>query len=205
LSKDMITSIVEYLVNKYDCHSIILYGSLATGDFTNESDIDVVCFSDNIEKCNDTSSIRNHQLDAWIYETQMMSNAEQLLHIIDGHILLDNRNLCVELLRKISKIYLSGPPPLTENEIRFNKEWLRKMLNRAKRDDVEGDYRYHWLLKDSLEIYFSIKCKWYLGPKKSLKWLCENEKEAYNLFQDALKPSGDITKIDKLIQYIGQM
>ena len=37
----LICSVKEYLMKEYDCHSIILYGSFANGDYTEESDIDL--------------------------------------------------------------------------------------------------------------------------------------------------------------------
>ena len=42
----LLKDVVNYLKNKYECHSIILYGSYVTGDFTDESDLDVICFTD---------------------------------------------------------------------------------------------------------------------------------------------------------------
>ena len=45
---------------------------------------------------------------------------------------------------------------------------VKRMLLRTMRGDVEGYYRWHWLLCDSLEIYFDIKGIHYYGPKKQL-------------------------------------
>ncbi|MED3562143.1 nucleotidyltransferase domain-containing protein [Bacillus xiapuensis] len=36
----------KYLIQKYNCHTIILYGSYSRGDLTEESELDIVCFSD---------------------------------------------------------------------------------------------------------------------------------------------------------------
>lgn len=58
------------------------------------------------------------------------------------------------------------------------------------------------MLNDSLEIYFNIRDRWYLGPKKSLQWLLDNDKEAYYIFNDALKINADMTEIERLIQFI---
>lgn len=61
------------------------------------------------------------------------------------------------------------------------------MLNRARKSDVEGNFRYHWLLVDSLEIYFRVKGIRYLGPKKSLIHLKNNDAIAYEYFSNALR------------------
>ncbi|MEH7459827.1 hypothetical protein V7183_22245 [Bacillus sp. JJ1127] len=76
------------------------------------------------------------------------------------------------------------------------------MHRRAQKGDVEGNYRYHWLLVDSLSIYFSLKDIWYLGPKQSLKWLYENEREVYVLFDRVLGPNAEMENINQLVEHI---
>ncbi len=196
-------SIKDYLKSKYYCHAIILYGSFADGTYTNESDIDIVCFSDRVDdRKNDTSVIDTRQLDAWIYPTKMMEQQEALLHINGGKIILDERKLCCKLLEDIDKIFNDGVKKLSIEQIDFQKSWLKKMVNRARKGDVEGNFRYHWLLVDSLEIYFEIRGLWYMGPKKSLIWLKENEQYTYKLFEDALATHAPIEKIEELIEFI---
>jgi predicted nucleotidyltransferase len=200
--KDILEDVKEYLIKKYNCHSIILYGSYANGDFTEESDIDLICFCDNPHAENDTSIISGRQLDAWIYDTGTMDNFTQFLHVRGGKILLDERNKCDNFLKEIDKQFKKGPEQLTADKKYFLKNWLAKMLNRAQKEDIEGNFRYHWLLVDSLEIYFNIKGLWYLGPKKSLKWLYENDRDAYNVFDNALKVNADIADVEKLVEFI---
>ncbi|MDF2699806.1 MAG: putative nucleotidyltransferase [Haloplasmataceae bacterium] len=192
----------KYLKEKYSCHSVILYGSFAVGTQTEESDIDVIGFSDHANEHNDNTYIEGWQLDAWIFDTKKMYGTEELLHIKDGKILLDENYLCVNLLNNINELYQNGPIKLSEDEIKFQRNWLIKMLKRAKRQDTEGNYRFHWLLVDSLEIYFSIIRKWYLGPKKSLTWLKENDEKAYNYFDKALNMNTTLEEVDELITFI---
>jgi predicted nucleotidyltransferase len=199
---NLMQSAKEYLIKKYDCHSIILYGSFANGSYTEESDIDLICFCDNPTKENDTAVFNDRRLDAWIYKTEMMNDCTQFLHAIGGKILLDERNLCTGFLNDIDKHFKNGPKQISLVQKEFLKSWLQKMLNRAKKGDIEGNFRYHWMLNDSLEIYFNIKDKWYLGPKKSLQWLLENDTEAYHIFNNALKINADIIEIERLIQFI---
>lgn len=40
------------------------------------------------------------------------------------------------------------------------------------------------------------------GPKKSLKWLYENDRDAYNVFDNALKVNADIADVEKLVEFI---
>jgi len=202
MEKGIIENIRNYLKEQYNCHSIILYGSFANGTYTDESDIDIICFCDNVLKKNDTTIINGRQLDAWMYDTNMMTKQEELLHINGGNILLDEKDLCTTLLANIEELFNEGARKLTLEEINFQKNWLMKMLNRAKKDDIEGNFRYHWMLVDSLEIYFGIKGLWYLGPKKSLYWLKENDRNAYKLFNDALNINSSFERTENLISFI---
>lgn len=202
MEKSIIENIRDYLKEQYNWHSIILYGSFANGTYTDESDIDIICFCDNILKKNDTTIINKRQLDAWMYDTNMMAKQEELLHIHGGKILLDEKDLCTRLLANIEELFNEGARKLTLEEINLQKNWLKKMLNRAKKGDIEGNFRYHWMLVDSLEIYFGIKGLWYLSPKKSLYWLKENDRNAYKLFNDALNINSSFEKIENLIFFI---
>ena len=76
------------------------------------------------------------------------------------------------------------------------------MQNRSLKRDIEGDFRYHWMLNDSLEIYFKIINHWYLGPKKSLQWLKVNDPKAYKLFSKALNRSAENKDVENLIKHI---
>ena len=79
-----------------------------------------------------------------------------------------------------------GPKKLSKEEKEFLKGWLRNEKDTQLAYLDAGDYRFHWMLKDSLEIYFELKGLWYLGPKKAINWLNENDEIAYNLFRNAL-------------------
>ncbi|MEF3353887.1 nucleotidyltransferase domain-containing protein [Paenibacillus sp. GYB006] len=194
--------IKEYLISKYQCHTVILYGSYATENYNDESDVDLVCFYDGVENKNDNSYILNKQLDTWIYNTEEVNHSEQFLHIRNGILLIDERGLGRKLLGEIEQLYMKGPDPIRTDEIEFLKNWLDKMVKRSLRGDSEGDYRLHWLLKDSLEIYFKLQNIWYFGPKKSIQWLQEHDQRAYTLFSNALHRNASNKDIEILIDYI---
>ncbi|MBD7969265.1 nucleotidyltransferase domain-containing protein [Paenibacillus gallinarum] len=198
----LLLEIKEYLISKYQCHTVILYGSYATENYNDESDVDLVCFYDGVENKNDNSYILNKQLDTWIYNTEEVNHSEQFLHIRNGILLIDERGLGRKLLGEIELLYMKGPEPIRTDEIEFLKNWLDKMLNRSLRGDSEGNYRLHWLLKDSLEIYFKLQNRWYFGPKKSIQWLQEHDQIAYTLFSNALHRNASNKDIEILIDYI---
>jgi len=202
MNEKFMDELIKYLVNKYSCHSIILYGSYTTADYTAESDIDVLCFCDEVGARNDTTILHDKQLDAWIYNTKEMENTEKFLHVKDGLVLYDQRGLCNHFLDQIIKRYDKGPEPLNDNEKQFLKNWLLKMMKRSQKGDIEGDFRYHWMLTDSLEIYFKLRGLWYMGPKKSLIWLSHNDKYTYNLYKCALNRQATVSDVEALINHI---
>lgn len=56
------------------------------------------------------------------------------------------------------------------------------------------------MLKDSLEIYYSLNGLWYLGPEKSFSCLRENDEVTYNLFNNVLSKNAKENNIDELIE-----
>ncbi len=198
----LLEKVTKYIKQKYNSHTIILYGSYSSGDFTEESDLDIVCFSDMAVNKNDIESFEDKQLDVWIYNTEKMDNPEQFLRVNSGQILLNDKGLADNFLSAIENIFNNGPKKLSNEEKEFSKGWLRKMYPRSNKNDIEGDYRFHWMLKDSLEIYFELKGLWYLGPKKAISWLSENDEIAYNLFRNALAKDAKKNNIGQLIDYL---
>ncbi|MBN3555741.1 nucleotidyltransferase domain-containing protein [Fictibacillus nanhaiensis] len=198
--------IEAYLLKKYDCHTIILYGSYSRGDYTEESDVDLICFSDSvIEDTNEVEFIEGKQLDAWIYPTEKMKLSEPFLRVHGGEIWINKKGLAEAFLVGIQKTVEQGPKKLTHEEKDFLKSWLKKMHVRSAKNDLEGNYRFHWMLKDSLEIYFELKGEWFLGPKVSFQWLKENDPKAFDLFNRALSTNAKDKSSKELINYLCEL
>ena len=83
--------------------------------------------------------------------------------------------------------HIAQTPLKTADEIQQELDWCEKMLARTLRGDTEGYYRWHWLLCDSLEIYFDVKQLHYYGPKKALRFVAQTDPEAFRLYSLALK------------------
>ncbi|MBH0168225.1 nucleotidyltransferase domain-containing protein [Fictibacillus sp. 18YEL24] len=198
--------IEAYLLKKYDCHTIILYGSYSRGDYTEESDVDLICFSDSVtEDTNEVEFIDGKQLDAWIYPTDKMKQSEPFLRVNKGEIRINKKGLAEEFLARIHNTFEQGPKQLTDDEKDFLKSWLKKMQVRSAKNDLEGNYRFHWMLKDSLEIYFELRGEWFLGPKVSFLWLKENDPKAFDLFNRALSTNAKDKSSKELIDYLCEL
>ncbi len=197
--------LTTYLIERHYCHTIILYGSYSSGDYTPESDVDIVGFADGFREKNDTIVFLGKQLDAWIYPTKKHRQAEQFLQLHKGDVLLDERNIATRLLRDVDRLIHRGPGELSMDEKNFLIAWLWKMESRARRNDIEGNYRRNWLLVDSLEIYFELRGEWYFGPKKSLAWIKKHDQTAYRLFERAFVNNVDRKDIVRLIAFLETM
>lgn len=180
--------ILTYLAAKYDPAAIIVYGSFADGSSNLFSDFDALLITADGERKHDDSFVDCTQLDVFVYpmsDFQGDYDPAEYVQVYDGQILLDRDNVAATLLEKVAR-YLDERAGKTPEELALNVSWCEKMLRRAERADAEGNFRRHWLLTDSLEIYTEV-CGWrYLGPKKALRQMEKKDKEAFALYEKAL-------------------
>lgn len=196
----ILEKIKQDLINNYKCHTIILYGSRARDEATSTSDYDIIAIRDNGELERDCQLIENFYLDIFVYSIESIQNPDiSLIRIKDGIVLCQKDNIGDDLLNKIKIIFQAGPPVTPNWEKHEMNTWIMKMLNRSKNEDIEGNFRRHWLLHGALECYFKLRDKWYLGPKESFQWLMKNDKNTYDAFEDALKNTAPHNSIEKLI------
>lgn len=180
--------IINRLIEKYQPDAIIVYGSFSDGSENQNSDFDALVIAD-CEKQHDDSVIENTVLDVFVYPTKTFRDdydPEEFVQVFDGKIILDKSKTAARLKKRVCD-YISGTPEKTNDEIFQEVSWCEKMLSRTIREDAEGYYRWHWLLFDSLEIYFDIKKLHYYGPKKSLRYMAQNDEEAFRIYSLALK------------------
>ena len=195
--------IMKYIQQKYTPLSVILYGSYANGTNNLNSDFDALVISSNHEQYHDTSFINGVQLDVFVYPASYFDgdyNCEDFVQIYDGQIIADNSDIGRTLQTRI-QTYVQNRPHKSNTEIQANIDWCLKMFERAKRNDAEGMFRWHWVLIDSLEIFCDIMHHPYWGPKKSLKWMAENHPTAYSFYEKALF-NFNIVNLENWIMYI---
>ncbi len=180
--------VINYLIQKYNPISIIVYGSYADGSHNANSDFDALVISKQHENYHDISVVGGIRLDIFVYsEDCFQDNVSyaDFLQISDGIVVWDTNEFGKKLRSQVVK-YIESLPRKADNEIQKDIEWCKKMLLRTKRGDAEGAYRWHWLLVDSLEIFCEIMHQDYKGPKKSLLWMKEEHPEAYLAYSEAL-------------------
>ena len=191
------------IINNFECHTVILYGSRARGEATATSDYDIIAIRDtgNIER--DCRIFSGAYLDIFVYSEDMIKEPDaSLIRIKDGIVLCQKDNLGDELLDKVKAIFNAGPSKTPAWQKHEMNTWVFKMLDRTTQADIEGNFRLHWLLHDLLECYFKLRDAWYLGPKKSFQWLKMNDMETYAAFDEALKPNAKYETIKKLVNFV---
>ena len=180
--------IIDYMKQRYNPLSIILYGSYANGTNNLNSDFDALVISDDQEQFHDTSFVDGIQLDVFVYPASYFEgdyDCNDFIQIFDGKVVVDRGGQGKALQAKVQS-YLQNRPQKSRTEIDASVNWCIKMLARVKRCDAEGMFRWHWVLIDSLEIFCDVKHHPYRGPKKSLKWMEENHPTAFACYQTAL-------------------
>jgi hypothetical protein len=199
----LLSRVVADLQERYSPHTIILYGSRARGDCTPSSDIDVVCFVEGTTTIQDARDFEGFYLDAWIYGSDAISaSTDDLLRLGDGYCLYDAEGRGAVFLQELQQRIQKGPKQLSVSEIQHTKQWVKKMLHRAKNSDIESLYRRYWLAVDLLQIYFDLRGIWYFGPKKSLVWLKEHDSMGYQLFSQVYQPNLRLRDLAKLAAYV---
>lgn len=195
--------ILREMTQNHGCHTVILYGSRARGDVSEESDYDVMGFRSEGEKFRDARNIEGKFLDAFIYpESDLAGHEEDFLRARGGKILAQRSNFATELLLRLETIFNAGPKDLPQDEFQARRVWIEKMLTRIRKGDIEGNYRRLWLQFNLLEDYFAFRKLWYRGPKESFLWLKEHDPQAYRLFNDALSSDFMLESLQKLGRYV---
>lgn len=198
-------NILEYLNWTYRPDAVIVYGSFADGSANLNSDFDALVIAGK-EKTHDSSVVDGVVLDVFVYPAETFStdyDPEEFVQVWDGKIVLDEHGIAGQLKAKVLD-YIEHLPKKTATEVAQEVEWCEKMLLRTMREDVEGYYRWHWVLCDSLEIYFDIRGLHYYGPKKTLRLMEKSDAEAFELYAKALREF-DRESLSAWIAYLKSM
>lgn len=192
--------IVDRLKKRYKCHTAVLYGSRARGDFGPRSDYDVIGFSKFVKaEHRENGKRRGQYLDVFIYPDSKAREVSELLHLRGGRVLFERKHFGTSLIAEIEKVYLKGPGKISRAQKKVRVNWAFKMFERSRLGDIEAHFRKYWLLMASLEDYFVLRNRWYFGSKQSLLWLKENDAITYDLFEKAFADPANYMKMRRLL------
>lgn len=197
--------IIEYLKEKYCPLGLIMYGSFADGSNNLNSDFDALVISSHNQECHDHSYVQGIELDVFVYPKSKLDEdcLDDFIQIFDGQIVIDTDDMMKDLKEKVNA-YIQNYPKTSASENEHSIAWCQKMLKRTKRNDMEGYYRLHWLLTESLKIYFEIKGLYYFGPKKALKQMQQHDETASIIYYETLK-NPTYENVGKWIEILSQL
>jgi len=177
----------------------------ARGNGSPDSDIDVAMFADVATTKRDARIWSGLFLDGFVYPssfaTAMILNAD-LLKLVAGRVLLDERGLSSQLLARLAALDAAAPEAVTEDHRQMLRVWAKKTLRRIRRDDVEAQYRRHWLLYQLLEDYFTLRSERYRGPKLALAALQHRAPVVYSAFVEALPAGASFEALEVLVELV---
>ncbi len=194
-------ALVAELVSAHGVHTIVLYGSRARGDATEESDIDVATFGEVTTTTRDARVWNGMYLDAFVYPEAVAAAPvdDDMLKLQTARVLLDDRGLASPLLERVAERMRSGPAPITDDDRQMRIVWAHKTVERIRRGDIEAHYRRHQLLFQLLEDYYALRGRWYRGPKESFAAMRVDDPAVFALFEAALPPASSVDAIAALV------
>lgn len=203
---DILDALCDRLVVEHHCHTLILYGSRARGDADADSDYDLIGFRDGAGPVRrETGHWQGALLDVFIYPAERLQTADDtMLHVRGGRVLRQRGDLGAQFLANLERVHASTPPTLAADEIEARKNWALKMLDRAARGNVEGNYRRVWLLTALLESYFIFRGRRYPGPKEAFEALAASNPETHALFGSALEPGAAHSTLVALVKHVNE-
>ena len=118
----MLEKIIEYIKQKYNPLSIILYGSYANSDF------DALVISYDHEQFHDTSFVNDIQLDVFVYPASYFDgefDCNNFIQIFDGKIIVDNEERGKTLQMKVLS-YLQNRPQ------KQKQKWMQMSIGASR-------------------------------------------------------------------------
>jgi predicted nucleotidyltransferase len=195
----MLQYVVDFLHTQHACHTVILYGSRARGDATPESDYDALGVRDDGDKVRAAFEHAGAYIDLFVYPKVQLEQVDNFLHVRGGRILVQQGDLATRLLSAVEARYQQGPEPMAKDEAVARRVWWGKMVQRARKGDLEGDYRRVWLLTSLLEDVCLLRGWWYRGPKESFRCLEEQDPPLCAAFKTALAPQATLDDVATLV------
>lgn len=198
--KELVLRAIDDLTENHKPEFIILYGSVARGDYTEDSDIDIACFCESPKVAKDVRVFEGRKLDCWIYSiAEANPDKNDFLRFVGGKLYKDKNGKGKYFLDKVCVKYETGPEPVPADSRKHLEEWSKHMLERAAGNGIEANYRRVSLPCELLEIYFKLRDIWYLGPKNSFSWLKENDMQAFCLFEKSFSNPANMEVLTRLV------
>lgn len=181
-------AIARLLRNKYNCHSVILYGSRARGQTTPTSDYDVIGVCKSGKKTRIAKKVEGKFWDVFVYaEKDLKVLSDQHLSWKHAQILYSNGTYAKGLLRRVDKLLKKPFKRHPAYEVKVTIAWAQKELERCRMNDIQGLYRRAEFQNALIDHYFYVRQKRFWGPKEGFAWLKDNDPKTFQLIYRSLK------------------
>lgn len=199
----LLTQLVQELIKKHKCHTVILYGSQARGDTTPQSDYDLMGVRKTGKKYRVAEKRDGIYLDLFVYpEKDLKKIGEDHLYMNGAKVLYEQGRFGTDFLIKLKSATKKKYKPLPASEIKVRQVWLHKMYDRISQGDIEGNYRRTELLSALIVEYFNIRKKRYWGSKKGFFYLKKNDPATHRLYERLLKDPLNLDLLKKLVERV---
>ena len=202
---DVTKKIADELKSKFNCHTVVLYGSRARGDWNEASDYDILGVSDNVDRViRHAYRLGPDYIDGFVYPTATLATPDSShLYMREGIVIFERDGFGRKLISALADLFAAGPR-YAADELEMKRIWAQKMIERAKRGDSEGLYRKHWLIYSLLEDYFTFRGLWYEGPKKAFAYLNSNDPAMSAKFEAVLRTPNDLEALSQLASLVAR-
>lgn len=179
--------IIDYLKEKYKPLAIVTYGSFSFGMNDAYSDFDCMIIVEQKNSSHDDTVIDDIPLDCFIFTRSEVTgeDIDPFLTVYDGTVVLDTDDIAADLKKRV-RTYVAEHSVIPDDEKAFILSWIRKTVRRVEKNDDEGNYRALAFLRESITDYFLLRDMFYLGSKKAVAYLKENDAAGYQLYHDAI-------------------
>jgi predicted nucleotidyltransferase len=116
MSRREIERIALNIMAEHGCHTVILYGSWARGQATQDSDVDLLCIRESGPDFRDARIVERIYIDAFIYpEAALKSPDTSLLRVLGGVVLHERDGFGSGLLVQLQELNDRGPTRWSED------------------------------------------------------------------------------------------
>lgn len=191
-------NLIDFLEEKFGCHTLILYGSRAIGTHQPESDWDVLGLYRGSKLISFHQAVPGvGEVNAYIYPeswaqynarmpSPLYHPAEDFVRLKQGKVLTQELNWGDYILQQAKKIYEQGPPALTEEEreqMRYHvgSHLLDVVLNEA-RDPAWRNLAYHRIMTLCFRFYFQYRQLWVPSGRDGFAYIRTHDDTIYRQF-----------------------
>ena len=207
--------LIDFLEEKYGCHTVILYGSRAWGPARPDSDWDIIALNDAPQRtwCHET--VRGiGEVSAYIFPSSQVAfnpGAPSGLYrpldnfvrrLRNARVLVEKDGLGMQIIARAQDLHRKGmgkKPAGFDQHTRhtYYDYWLKRMTD-EKIHPLERRYLKSWLLYQALDDYFHHRELWAMAPRHAFPYLEQNDLPVYQAFEKALSDDASFEDVKEL-------